>query len=305
MEPDCAEPRMNQPAPPVEDPIARRSVEAFEAWWRTLPPHLRKQYSEGQVTRWSSYAVYLNNQLIESLLPVHSGPLDCLEVGCGRGDTSLYVRKRGHRTVLVDAGRTALEVARENFLEEGVAAYWLQGDLGRLGLRSSRFDVVYAVGVLEHIAAVDEALAEMVRVLRPGGRLIVAVQIFGRLTGQALVTALVSRPVVFLKHLLRLHPIEAARRAFSRHPRPYYVNGWGAAEYRQALQRAGLVGVRVLNAGIFPNLQIPATCEPAYVAFIRGVIAIRRALGIRQPFVTRTGLGNEWVIVGDRPGDPS
>lgn len=296
---------MNHSTAPVEDPMARRSVEAFDAWFRTLPPHLRKQYSEGDVPRWSAYGVYLNNQLIESLLPVHSGPLDCLEVGCGRGDASLYMRKRGHRTVLVDAARTAIEVARENFREEGVAAYWVQGDLGRLGLRSGRFDAVYAVGVLEHIAAVDEALAEMVRVLRPGGRLILAVQIFGRLTGQALVTALVSCPLIFLKHLLRLRPTEAARRAFSHPPRPYYVNGWGAAEYRQALQRAGLVGVRVLNAAIFPSLPIPATLEPAYVAFMRRVIALRLAMGISQPFVTRTGLGTEWVIVGNRPGDPS
>jgi SAM-dependent methyltransferase len=255
---------MNHPSLPVEDPMARRSVEAFKAWWRTLPPHLRKQYSEGDVPRWNAYVVYLNNQLIESLLPVHSGPLDCLEVGCGRGDTWLYMRKRGHRTVLVDAGPTALEVARENFREEGVTAYWVQGDLGRLGLRSGRFDVVYAVGVLEHIAAVDEALVEMIRVLRPGGRLIVAVRIFGRLTGQALVTALVSRPLVFFKHLLRLRAVEAARRAFSRRPPPYYVNGWGEAEYRRAFQRAGLADVRVLNAGVFPNLPIPATQEPTY-----------------------------------------
>ncbi|MFQ5973216.1 MAG: hypothetical protein ACE5Q3_12875, partial [Alphaproteobacteria bacterium] len=136
---------------------------------------------------------------------------------------------------------------------------------------------------------------------RPGGRIIVEVQIFDRLTGQALVTSLLSRPLVFLKHLLRLHPVEAVRRAFGRHPRPYYVNGWRAAEYRRVFQRAGLVNVRVLNAGIFPFLPIPTVWEPAYVAFMRGVIALRQVLGIRRPFVTRTSLGVVWVIVGDRP----
>lgn len=291
---------MSPPAPHVEDPMAQRSVEAFEAYLRTLPPHMRKQYSEGEVPRWNAYVVYLNNQLIESLLPEHSGLLDWLECGCGRGDSSLYMRQRGHRTVLLDAGRTALEVARENFREEGVTASWVQGDLGRLGLRSGQFDVVFVMGVLEHIAAVDKALAEMVRVLRPGGRLIVQVQIWGRLTGQVLVTTL-SRPLVFLKHLLRLHPVEAIRRAFGRRPRAYYTNGWTTADYRRAFLRAGLVNVRVLSANIFPRLPIPASWEPAYVAVMRGVMKVRRALGIRQPLVTRTGLGNAWMIVGDRP----
>jgi SAM-dependent methyltransferase len=281
--------------------MAQRSVEAFDAYWRTLPPRFRKQYSEGEIPRWNTYVIYLHNQLVESLLPVRPGPLDWLECGCGRGDTSLYMRKRGHRTVLMDAGRTALEISRGNFREEGVTAFWVQGDLGRLGLRSGSFEVVYAMGVLEHIAAVDEALGEMVRVLRPGGRLIVAVQIFGRLTGQVLVTAFLGRPLVFLKHLLRLHPVEAVRQALGRRPRGYYVNGWGADDYRLAFQRAGLVNVRVLNANIFPHPPIPASWEPAYVACMRGVMAVRRALGIRHPFATRTGLGSEWVIVGDRP----
>lgn len=40
--------------------------------------------------------------------------------------------------------------------------------------------------------------------------------------------------------------------------------------------------------------------SPPSVGVMRGVIALRRALGIRRPFVTRMGLGNEWVIVGDR-----
>jgi SAM-dependent methyltransferase len=210
------------------------------------------------------------------------------------------MRVRGHRTVLVDAGWTALEIARENFLEERATACYVQGDLGRLGLRSGRFDVVYAMGVLEHIQAVDEALAEMVRVLRPGGQLIVVVQIFGRLTGQALVNSL-SRSLAFLKHLLRLHPVEGVRRAFGRRPRREYVNKRSAGDYRSAFRRAGLTDVRVLNAQIFPYLSIPPSWEPAYVAAMRGVMAARRAVGIRRPFATRTGFGGEWVIVGRRP----
>jgi SAM-dependent methyltransferase len=289
----------------VEDPLAQRSVDAFEAYWRSLPDHLRKQYSEGEIPRYNAYVIFLSNQLVESLLPVRSGPLDWLECGCGRGDSSLYMRRRGHRTVLMDAGRTALEVARENFRSEGVTAGFVEGDLVRLGLRSARFDVVYAMGVLEHLAAVEEAVREMARVLRPGGRLILVVQIFGRLTGQVLVTALLSRPLVFLKHLLRRRPGEAIRRTFGRHRRDYYVNGWSATDYRRALEASGLVNIRVMNANIFPHLPIPACWEPGYVAVMRGVMTLRRALGIRRPFVTRTGLGSVWVVTGDRPGGPA
>jgi SAM-dependent methyltransferase len=50
---------------------------------------------------------------------------------------------------------------------------WKKGDLARLPLRDGSVDVTLLSQSLHHAAAPDEALTEAVRILRPGGRLLV------------------------------------------------------------------------------------------------------------------------------------
>ena len=110
-------------------------------------------------------------EYVEQILPLAAehllGAEDVLDVGCGDGQVSrLAVRGGAARVVGVDPTWNQLVTARER---AGGAAYARAG-AAALPLRDASFDAVVACLVFEHIRDVDAAIAEVGRVLRPGGR---------------------------------------------------------------------------------------------------------------------------------------
>lgn len=94
--------------------------------------------------------------------------LDC---GCGPGTITLDLARlapRG-RVVGLDIAADQLERARTRAREEGVDVELVQGDVRRLPFPDATFDVSFANAVLEHLAEPAAAVAELVRVTRPGG----------------------------------------------------------------------------------------------------------------------------------------
>jgi SAM-dependent methyltransferase len=107
----------------------------------------------------------------EQILPLAAehlaGACDVLDVGCGEGQVSRLAAVGGAaRVVGVDPTWAQLAAARER----GGATSYGKADAAALPFSSASFDAVVACLVFEHIDAVDEALAEVGRVLRPGGR---------------------------------------------------------------------------------------------------------------------------------------
>jgi SAM-dependent methyltransferase len=107
----------------------------------------------------------------EQILPLAahhlSGAADVLDVGCGEGQVArLAVAGGATRVVGVDPTWAQVDVAARR---GGGPAYARSGAAG-LPFRSASFDAVVACLVFEHIREVDTAIAEVARVLRPGGR---------------------------------------------------------------------------------------------------------------------------------------
>jgi SAM-dependent methyltransferase len=100
-----------------------------------------------------------------------------LDVGAGFGRHAYELARRGMRVVAVDHAADEVEGTRETFeamIETGEIAGErvigvLRGDATRLPFVAASFDAVITSEVLEHIPDDMAALAEMIRVLRPGG----------------------------------------------------------------------------------------------------------------------------------------
>jgi len=96
-----------------------------------------------------------------------------LEIGTGVGTDARNIIGRGgiYTGINIDRGSTdsALQALRV-FALPGVA---MQGNAISLDFPDSTFDVVYSFGVLHHIPEVEKAAAEIHRVLKPGGELLV------------------------------------------------------------------------------------------------------------------------------------
>lgn len=114
--------------------------------------------------------------------PIRAGER-VLDLGCGFGRHAFEVYRRGAHVVAVD--RSAEEVAQvvamframqaAGEVDSGLTAGAVRADLLALPFPDASFDAVIASEVLEHIPDDATAVAEIARVLRPGGRVAVTV----------------------------------------------------------------------------------------------------------------------------------
>jgi ArsR family transcriptional regulator len=114
---------------------------------------------------WAAWARALGH-----LLP----PLDVADIGCGDGYLTLEAARWAHAVVAVDRSEEVLDRARALAQRRRVTnVTWKKGDLARLPLRDASVDVALMSQTLHHATDVTRALDEAVRILRPGGRLLV------------------------------------------------------------------------------------------------------------------------------------
>lgn len=100
-----------------------------------------------------------------------------LEIGCGAGSTSIALAQRGHAVNATDIAAPMLERTRKLADEAGVGQFieTNQCDTHHLPFPDRSFNLVMAIGVLPWLSSPLESMREMVRVLQPGGYLIVTV----------------------------------------------------------------------------------------------------------------------------------
>lgn len=97
-----------------------------------------------------------------------------LEVGSGSGAHSVTFAQRGARMTSLDLTlERVVATARKFDLLDEVDGFSVQGNASALPFSDNAFDIVYSNGVLHHTPRIREAVAEVHRVLKPGGRAVV------------------------------------------------------------------------------------------------------------------------------------
>jgi len=99
--------------------------------------------------------------------------LNILDVGCANG-TLCYLSKGWGNVTGVDVSLAAVEAARAN-VPEGT---FVQAHVDqKLPFENDTFDVVSCLEVLEHVKDLNKAVAELVRVMKPEGKLLITVPV--------------------------------------------------------------------------------------------------------------------------------
>ncbi|WP_147820380.1 ArsR/SmtB family transcription factor [Salidesulfovibrio onnuriiensis] len=95
------------------------------------------------------------------------------DLGCGSGELLALMASKAGTVIGVDNAPKMLELAEERFLGDARMSLRI-GELSHLPLRDGETDCAVVSLVLHHLARPQEALVEAERILRPGGRLLVA-----------------------------------------------------------------------------------------------------------------------------------
>lgn len=172
-----------------------------------------------------------------------------LDLGCGTGITSAYLAGQGARLVLVDISRTSLNFARRYFRRQKLKGEFIRGDMFRVKLPPSSFDVVWNGGVIEHFTDKEKIrlIKIMWKLLKPGGQLLITAPNFLDLPFMAAKQLLLIRKkwaFGFEDDLTSGRLLSLARRAGIRTASAYAYNpvvGWWFFPYgREITGRLGL-----------------------------------------------------------------
>jgi ubiquinone/menaquinone biosynthesis C-methylase UbiE len=99
--------------------------------------------------------------------------LTAVDVGAGTGFITQELLNRKLRVIAIDQSQEMLDVLKQKFSSSG-ELICLQADAYKLPLENESVDFVMANMFLHHVENPQRAIAEMTRILRPGGKLVIA-----------------------------------------------------------------------------------------------------------------------------------
>jgi SAM-dependent methyltransferase len=214
----------------------------FESEWRARFERFARAFDdEPRISGWSDVGLRRRVATFAALLPDLGLPerARILELGCGGGTYVRLLGGLGYRAVGLDYSVPSLE--RAVAADPGRKGRYLAGEAYALPFGTAAFDLVVSIGVLQALSEPARALAEMRRVMAPGGALVVEA-----LNGQAAM-ALARRGIQ------RLRGWPSKVRTY----RPTEVRGWLAAE-----------GLRLERQ---PALRLP----PRQAPWLEGILEAR------------------------------
>ncbi|NJE02912.1 class I SAM-dependent methyltransferase [Thermococcus sp. MV11] len=189
------------------------------------------RYDEWYRTKTGRYVDRTEKWLIFSMMETRGGK--ALDLGCGTGNYTLELKKRGFDVIGLDASEGMLRIARSKGLN------CIMGDAYSLPFPDESFDLVLSVTMFEFIHEPERVLAEIHRVLKPGGEVII-----GTMNGRSL---------WFLLKRLKSIFTETAYR---------YARFYTPGELEGLLRKAGFENVESAGIIFFPSFwPLPGLAE--------------------------------------------
>ncbi|NUQ66483.1 MAG: methyltransferase domain-containing protein [Pirellulales bacterium] len=143
-----------------------------ERWNRYGADKLRQLQTDPAAHRIRGFPFYYCGaccQMLDLVSPIEGKRI--LELGCGRGEFSVWLAQQGAAITAIDLGPDLVAAAEALARANGVDCDFRQGTVADLPLDDDCFDAVVGVGILHHLSEADvrSTLRECHRVLKHGG----------------------------------------------------------------------------------------------------------------------------------------
>lgn len=111
--------------------------------------------------------------IIQAAQPI-SGVI--LEAGTGKGHFAVSLARLGYKLVSFDCSEEQLRIARMNLERHGLAhlVELVQENGENLSFADGSFEAIFSVNMVHHLKNTYQVLSELIRVLKPGGKLIIS-----------------------------------------------------------------------------------------------------------------------------------
>lgn len=207
-----------------------------------------------------------------------------LELGCGRGTMSLFLHTYNHLDVtLLDNSPEALHVAKDNFSNIDARGTFVLGSCEQLPFADNSFDVVYSIGLLEHLEDYQRTLAESYRVLTPGG-VMISLNIPKKWSLQILNNLYKRFLTIFF------HTVEVRK--------DYFRNADTPDVYKRKAEESGFSDVFFVSVNPFPLFTpMPIPLDTLITKIYRLFMKIR-SLYLKYPFETTYTFSQAHFLVG-------
>lgn len=163
--------RLNYETGEAELSVDGRTLSLAE-WNRFVNQHFPMRLKSGHsnpVVRWKEQS------RIRSLarLLTEEKPAVAADIGCEAGHISAHILPHAGRLCCVDSDPGILVEARRRLSSDRVKT--IASDVTSIALSNGACDAVLAASILEHVLELDQAVLELKRIVRPGGRLVISV----------------------------------------------------------------------------------------------------------------------------------
>lgn len=134
---------------------------------------------------YAKFATYLQDGAIDFLNRINiPAGAKVLDIASGAGQTAIPLARHGVQVTGIDIASNLVEIARKRAQAEGLAIQFDEGDAEALPYEDASFDVVFSLIGAMFAPQPHKVAAEMARVVRPGGRIIMGNWTPGGFVGQ-------------------------------------------------------------------------------------------------------------------------
>ncbi len=130
------------------------------------------EYDDWYETKFGNFIDKVETDLAFSLFKPLPG-MKILDVGCGTGNFSIKLAEMGCKVTGIDVSEEMLNIAREKIKEKGLDIEVYKMDVYQLDFADNSFEAVFSMAAFEFIKEPQKAYAEMYRVLKPNGQMLI------------------------------------------------------------------------------------------------------------------------------------
>lgn len=279
--------------------IMNENKESFDYNWQKRNESLYTHWARGKINNQIQLAFRNHWEIFQILMKSshYNKGRNSLEVGCGRGSLSAYFSDAGFKCTLLDISPSVIDIAKQIFSKNALHAQFIVGDVYDLPFDDNSFDIVFSIGLLEHLEDVEKPMWEQVRVLEDGGLFITYVVPENKNN--------IQREYQWMNNLLGYY--SNVEKDKDNDKQEIFRTDKDSRHYLDIMKNLPLVNTG--SSGVYPlpmishSIEFPFTlmraeCEKIVVDYFQGILARRKNLYSQHPWFCDESYGQAFLVWG-------